>query len=85
MDMYPDAPLIERPGQINAWDNPNFRHAVEATGCKQIILAGIITDVCKSSQTWLQGKRPTVRRRVLILLTGIAFLALSLRAEGYSI
>lgn len=45
--MYPDAPLIQRPGQIDAWDNPDFRKAVEATGRKQVVLAGIVTDVCK--------------------------------------
>lgn len=43
----------------SAWDNADFRAAVKATGKKQIIVAGIVTDVCT------------------------AFLALSLRAEGY--
>ncbi|KAF5012483.1 hypothetical protein FDECE_1473 [Fusarium decemcellulare] len=59
--MYPDAPIIRRPGQINAWDNPEFREAVRATGRKQMIVAGITTDVC------------------------VTFLALSLRAEGFSV
>lgn len=31
---------------VNAWDNPAFRAAVEATGRKQIILGGIVTEVC---------------------------------------
>jgi nicotinamidase-related amidase len=31
---------------VNAWDNPDFRAAVEATGRKQIILGGIVTEVC---------------------------------------
>ncbi|KAH7014571.1 isochorismatase [Microdochium trichocladiopsis] len=44
--MFPDAVVIERPGEINAWDNAEFRAAVEATGRKQIIIAGIMTDVC---------------------------------------
>jgi len=44
--MYPDAPLIKRNGEVNAWDNPEFRAAVEATGRKQIILGGIVTEVC---------------------------------------
>ncbi|KAF2192371.1 isochorismatase hydrolase-like protein [Zopfia rhizophila CBS 207.26] len=61
LEMYPDAPLIQRQGEVNAWDNPEFRAAVQATGKKQIIVAGIVTDVCT------------------------AFLALSLRAEGYSV
>ncbi|KAL9117045.1 MAG: hypothetical protein Q9187_006423 [Circinaria calcarea] len=44
--MYPDAPLIKRLGEVNAWDNSEFRAAVEATGKKQIVMAGIVTDVC---------------------------------------
>ncbi|KAJ9646992.1 hypothetical protein H2201_008325 [Coniosporium apollinis] len=60
-DMYPDAPLIQRQGEVNAWDNAEFREAIRATGKKQVIVAGITTDVCT------------------------AFLALSLRAEGYSV
>lgn len=44
--MFPDAPYIARPGQINAWDNEEFVKAVEATGKKQLIIAGIVTDVC---------------------------------------
>lgn len=45
-DMFPDAPKIPRPGQINAWDNEDFVKAVEATGKKQLIVAGVVTDVC---------------------------------------
>ncbi|KAJ7610986.1 Isochorismatase hydrolase [Roridomyces roridus] len=44
--MHPDAPFIKRQGEVNAWDNPDFRAAVKATGKKQVILAGIVTDVC---------------------------------------
>jgi hypothetical protein len=43
--MHPDAPLIKRNGEVDAWDNPDFRAAVEATGKKQLIIAGIATDV----------------------------------------
>lgn len=46
LEMYPDAPLIERSGEVDAWDNPDFRKAIEDSGKKQIILAGIVTDVC---------------------------------------
>jgi len=45
-EKFPDAPFIPRPGQINAWDNEDFVKAVEATGKKQLIVAGIVTDVC---------------------------------------
>ncbi|KAF2104795.1 Isochorismatase hydrolase [Rhizodiscina lignyota] len=45
-EMYPDAPFIKRNGEVNAWDNPDFRAAVEATGRRQIILGGIVTEVC---------------------------------------
>ncbi|KAF7370698.1 Isochorismatase hydrolase [Mycena sanguinolenta] len=33
-------------GEVNAWDNADFRAAVKATGKKQVIMAGIVTDVC---------------------------------------
>ena len=45
-EMFPEAPFIARPGQINAWDNEDFVKAVEATGRKQLIIAGIVTEVC---------------------------------------
>jgi len=45
-DMFPDAPYIARPGQINAWDNEDFVQAVKATGKKQLIIAGVVTEVC---------------------------------------
>ena len=43
---FPDAPFIARPGQINAWDKPDFVAAVRATGRKQLIIAGVVTEVC---------------------------------------
>ncbi len=45
-DSFPDAPYIARPGQINAWDNEDFVKAVKATGKKQLIIAGVVTEVC---------------------------------------
>jgi nicotinamidase-related amidase len=45
-EKFPDAPYIARPGQINAWDNEDFVRAVKATGKKQLIIAGIVTEVC---------------------------------------
>ena len=53
LDMYPDAPLIKRQGEVDAWDNPDFRAAIQATGKKQIIVAGIVTDVCKCCHHFL--------------------------------
>ena len=44
--MFPNAPFIPRPGQINAWDNEDFVKAVKATGRKQLVIAGIVTEVC---------------------------------------
>lgn len=44
--MFPKAPYIARPGEINAWDNEDFVKAIKKTGRKQIILAGIVTEVC---------------------------------------
>lgn len=38
--------VIEREGQINAWDSLAFKQAIEKTGRKKIIMAGIVTDVC---------------------------------------
>jgi nicotinamidase-related amidase len=43
---FPKAPFIPRPGQINAWDNEDFVKAVKATGRKQLIIVGIVTEVC---------------------------------------
>lgn len=45
-ERFPDAPFIPRPGQINAWDNEDFVAAVKATGRKQLIIAGVVTEVC---------------------------------------
>ncbi|CAN9121893.1 unnamed protein product [Alternaria alternata] len=61
LEMYPDAPLIRRQGEVNAWDNADFKAAIRAANKTQIIVGGITTDVCTT------------------------FLALALRAEGYSV
>ena len=45
------APFIARPGQINAWDNEDFVKAVKATGKKQLIIAGVVTEVCVAFPT----------------------------------
>lgn len=46
IERFPNAPFIHRPGQINAWDNEDFVSAIKATGRKQLIIAGVVTDVC---------------------------------------
>jgi nicotinamidase-related amidase len=51
VEMFPDAPFIPRPGQINAWDNEDFVKAVTATGRKQLLIAGVVTDVCVAFPT----------------------------------
>ena len=45
-EKFPKAPFIARPGQINAWDNEDFVGAIKATGKKQLIIAGVVTEVC---------------------------------------
>jgi isochorismate hydrolase len=52
--MHPTAPFIHRQGEVDAWDNADFRAAVQATGKKQIILAGIVTEVCKFTLVFLK-------------------------------
>lgn len=47
VDMYPNATIVRRGGEINAWDNADFRAAVKATGKKQVIVGGITTDVSR--------------------------------------
>ena len=42
----PHAKYVARKGEINAWHNPEFVKAVEATGRKTLIIAGTITSVC---------------------------------------
>ncbi|MFB8828396.1 isochorismate family cysteine hydrolase YcaC [Azotobacter sp. CWF10] len=49
--MFPEAPYIPRPGQINAWDNTDFVDAIKATGRRQLIIAGVVTDVCVAFPT----------------------------------
>lgn len=42
----PHAQYVARKGEINAWDNPDFVSAVNATKRKTLIIAGTITSVC---------------------------------------
>src|SRR5690606_28804480 len=45
-EKFAGSPYIARPGQINAWDNEDFVKAVKATGRRQLIVAGVVTEVC---------------------------------------
>ncbi len=45
-EMFAGSPYIARPGNINAWDNEEFVREVEKTGRKQLIIAGVVTEVC---------------------------------------
>jgi nicotinamidase-related amidase len=46
--VLPDAyaARVKRTGIVNAWDDSNFRKAVEATGRRQLIMAAVTTDIC---------------------------------------
>lgn len=44
-DLYPDSEVVDRTS-INAWLDAKFRKAVEATGRKKMILAGLWTEAC---------------------------------------
>lgn len=46
LTMLPNATVVRRQGEVNAWDSAEFKEAVKATGKKQLIVAGITTDVC---------------------------------------
>jgi nicotinamidase-related amidase len=45
-EFAPDAIYVPRKGEVNAWDNADFVAAVEATGRKTLIMAGVWTSVC---------------------------------------
>ena len=47
-DILPEAYTnrVKRDGVINAWDDPHFADAVRQTGKKNLLMAGLTTDVC---------------------------------------
>ncbi|YBV97955.1 isochorismatase family protein [Phyllobacteriaceae bacterium JZ32] len=45
-ELAPHATYVSRKGEVNAWDNADFIAAVEATGRKTLIVAGVWTSVC---------------------------------------
>ena len=40
------AARVKRAGIVNAWTDPNFVRAIEATGRRQLIMAAVTTDIC---------------------------------------
>src|SRR3989454_8359405 len=48
--VFPEQPAIER-SSMNAWDDKNFVTAIEATGRKKLVLAGLWTEVCVTFPT----------------------------------
>ena len=44
-DAFPDVTVIDRPSS-HAWSHPDVRAAVEATGRKKLVMAGLVTEVC---------------------------------------
>src|SRR5438105_4537750 len=47
-EILPDAfaRRIQRTGIVNAWSDPNFANAVERTGRRDLVMAGVTTDIC---------------------------------------
>jgi nicotinamidase-related amidase len=48
--VWPEQPIIER-SSMNSWDDKNFVAAVEKTGRKKIVLAGLWTETCVALPT----------------------------------
>src|ERR1044072_775248 len=42
----PHAQYVGRKGEVNAWDNEDFVKAVQATGKRTLVMAGVWTSVC---------------------------------------
>ena len=49
-DALPGVPEIDRT-TMNSWEDPDFRAAVERTGSKKLIIAGLWTEVCVAFPT----------------------------------
>jgi nicotinamidase-related amidase len=48
--VFPEQAPIDRTS-MNSWEDVNFRRAIEATGRKKIVIAGLWTEVCVSFPT----------------------------------
>ncbi|HEY9038992.1 MAG TPA: isochorismatase family protein [Roseovarius sp.] len=47
----PSAQYVARQGEVSSWDNADFVAAVEATGRKTLVIAGVWTSVCVAFPT----------------------------------
>ncbi|KAF4979910.1 hypothetical protein FDECE_17981 [Fusarium decemcellulare] len=45
-EMHPNATFVRRVGEVNAFDNSEFREALKATGRKQVVIGALLTEVC---------------------------------------
>lgn len=45
-EAMPSAQYVARKGEVSSWDNADFVEAVEATGRKTLVIAGVWTSVC---------------------------------------
>src|SRR5699024_7059269 len=50
VDELPGVGEIDRTG-VNAWEDEDFRSAIEATGRKKVVIAGLWTEVCLTCPT----------------------------------
>ena len=50
LDELPGVEEIDRTG-VNAWEDPDFRAAIEATGRRKVVIAGLWTEVCLTFPT----------------------------------
>ena len=71
--MYPNVTVVRRSGEINAWDNADFRAAVQATGKTQVIVGGLATDVSHFINETFRSVTPNMH-------TGLHHVRLSLPA-----
>src|SRR5690554_5382611 len=46
LEAAPNAIYVGRKGEVSAWDNADFVKAVESTGRKTLVMAGVWTSVC---------------------------------------
>lgn len=65
----PSAKYVERKGEVSAWDNADFVKAVERTGRKTLVIAGVWTSVCVAFPA-LQAKADGYKVYVVVDASG---------------